>query len=920
MIIEAEDLLGRERELEALARFLATIEERPALVVFEGDPGIGKTALFDRATDEAGRRGYRILVARPTQAESALSFVGLTDLLAEAHESFSQLPSPQRAALEVALLLDESTETAPDPRAIGLGLRGVLRALAASQPVVVAVDDLQWLDEASAAALSFALRRLSNEPVGFLVAVRKDWDAPGGELARAVHDERIVLRPLSVGAIQALLTERLQLSIPRSLLLRIHDACGGNPLFALELGRGLQERGLPEPGQPVEAPADAEALFAPRLEQLSEDTLDALAVTAATAAPTRALVSAVSAGELEPAVAVEIVRLERGRIRFTHPLLASAVYARLDARARRELHRRIATAVADPEERARHLALTVEGPDLGVAAALEEAASRARARGAWDAAADLAEHALRLTPTVETDHVWRRAFVAADRKRDVGDFDRAAELLETIVARHPPRAILSRARHLLGLTRWFAGDHDHALGLLDRASADADDDASRASIERDIGMLLVANWEVRLAEPHVRAALELSERLDDPALLARTLPAAAMVEFVGGHGTRFDLLERALELETFVRGERTALSPSWWIATIKSEIGDLDEARPLLEDLLQRTIEVGDTAYYPEFAARLARVELRAGGHERAAEHIEDAIDVARQIESEILGEALCVRALIQAHRGDLDAARETLTEARSAASVSQVVDPASCAHVAAFIAVAAGDPGDVLQGVDGIYGRLREAGVAEPSLFRFLPDQIEALIAVGRVDGALELLDWLEERGRALARPWALATSARCRALLDAARGDYPAALASIGTALQSHERLPMPFELARTWLAKGTIERRAGRRRDARKSLERAVEIFERIGAPLWTEKARAELGRLGGRTPSGRELTTAEERVALLVAEGKTNREVAAALFVTERTVETHLSRIYRKLELRSRSELTRLLAGRNGPAHP
>jgi DNA-binding CsgD family transcriptional regulator len=903
------EVLCRERELAAIAAFLAAAEERPAGLTLDGEPGIGKTTLFEHAVGDAKARGYRVLAARPTSAESALSFVGLTDLLAGVHEVFLELPSPQRKALEVALLVQEAVDVPADPRAIALGLLGVLRALAAASPVVVAVDDLQWLDRPSAAALSFALRRLTAEPVGMLAALRSGSAPAVAEPVRSMAGEKVLLGPLTVGAVHALLADRLALSIPRSLLVRVHEASGGNPLFALEIGRVIQESGLPEPGQPFHVPSELQTFFAARLEQLPAETLDALAIAAATAAPTRALVRAEA---LEPAVRAEVVQLEGERIHFRHPLLASAVYTRLDPGVRRKLHRRMATAVTDPEERARHLALAVEGPDPDVAATLEEAANHARARGAWEAAADLAEQALLRTPVGQMDDVWRRTFAAADRKRDAGDLRRAMELLEQVVRTQPPRKIRSRAHHLLGLTRWFVGDHERGLAQIELASAEADDDAARARIERDIGMLLVANWHPRRAEPHVRTALELSERLDDPSLLARTLPAAAMLEFVYGRGTRFDLLERALEFEAFVRGERTALSPTWWLATILSEIGNLDGARPLLQDLLGRTMEVGDMTYYPEFAARLAGLELRAGDHDRAAEQIKDAIDVARQIESEILGETLTVQASIQAHRGDVDAARETLGEATSVCDRFLPIFAAACANVAAFIAASVGDPEEILEAVDGIYDRLRGCGVGEPMLFRFLPDQIEALVAVDRVSQARLLLDWLEERGRVLDRPWALATSGRCRALVCAAEGDFGAALASIESALNAHQRVPMPYELGRTLLVKGTIERRAGRRRDARESLERAVDIFERLDAPLWTEKARTELARIGGRTPAGHELTGAEECVARLVANGKTNREVAAALFVTVRTVETHLSSIYRKLGLRSRSELTRRLA--------
>jgi predicted ATPase len=322
-----EGLLCRERELAAIAAFLTAAEERPARLTLDGEPGIGKTTIFEHAVGEAKARGYRVLAARPTSAESALSFVGLTDLLAGVYEVFPELPTPQRKALEVALLVQEAADEPADPRAIGVGLLGVVHALTAASPVLVAVDDLQWLDRPSAAALSFALRRLTTEPVGMLAALRSGSAPAVAEPVRSVAGEEVLLGALTVGAVHALLADRLALSIPRSLLVRVHEASGGNPLFALEIGRVMQESGLPEPGQPFHVPSELQTFFAARLEQLPAETLDALAIAAATAAPTRALVHAEA---LEPAVRAEIVRLEEERIHFTHPLLASAVYTSLD--------------------------------------------------------------------------------------------------------------------------------------------------------------------------------------------------------------------------------------------------------------------------------------------------------------------------------------------------------------------------------------------------------------------------------------------------------------------------------------------------------------------------------------------------------------------------------------------------------------
>ncbi|HEY2937739.1 MAG TPA: AAA family ATPase [Gaiellaceae bacterium] len=914
MIIEADGLLGREQEVAAISRFLATIEERPAARLLDGEPGIGKTALVGHAVDEARRRGYRILAARPTSAESSLSFVGLTDLLSDARELFAELPMPQRRALEIALLLDEGADATPDPRAIGMGLLGVLRGLAASSPVLVAVDDLQWFDGASAAALSFALRRLTNEPLGLLAALRKDTNSPATELDRIVDGERVALGPLSMGAIHALLVGRLQLSIPRSLLLRIHEACGGNPLFALEVGRALQERGLPEPGQPFEIPADAETLFTARLAQLPLDTLDALAVAAASAAPSRLFVSTASTGALEPAIRANIIRLEGDRIHFTHPLLASAVYARLDATARRELHRRIATAVSDREERARHLALAAEEPDRDVAVALDDAAEQASRRGASAAACELAELAVKLTPPHDTGRLRVRRRLAAERHRAAGDIARSRRILERLIPELPPGT--ERAQALLRLAELRDDDLAANRPMIEQAIADAvGDDRVLAVALRHSAMMWMLTGSPERAVAQAREAATVAERTADARLLAQTLACEAFFEMGNGRITS-GLLEKAVELERQAGYLRFYESPAMLdgLRLMLLE-DDLDAARVRLAQAERVARDHGDDEFRALLLSHLAEVECRAGRLDDAARYATEGYELGEQFGGGD-GEGLFRVAFVEAARGHTEAALAAAERGRaSCEKAGNEIFALRNLAVLGLVALSLGDAPTAAETLAPLSEQLAARGHGRLTMLRLsgLPDAIEALTAVGEHERAAVQLEWLDETAR-LGIPYARARAARCHGLLAAAKRDYAAAFDAFDDALVAHERLPDPVERGRTLLTLGQTQRRAGRRREARETLQQGLAIFEELGARLWAQQAQTELARLGGRTPSGRALTGAEERVARLVAEGKTNREVAAALFVTERTVETHLSSIYRKLDLRSRSELAGHLAGR------
>ena len=406
----------------------------PGVAGATGEAGIGKTTLWLAGIDAAAARGYRTMSCRPSEAETRFAFAGLADLLGDAAgDVLPELPPIQRRALEAALLLGES-EIHADDRAVAAAFLGALRLLARNRPLCLAVDDIQWLDEASVATLRYALARLEHERVAALLAVR--GDAPPW-LRRAVPEGRlrtIEISGLSVGALRELLRARLDATFPRPILVRLWQTSGGNPFFALELANALQRRGGSlAPGEELPIPSDLHTLLHARLEGLSAAALEAVRAVAALADPTVPLVeAAVGRGAdagLSEALAARILELEGERLRFTHPLLGSAVAARQTPSRRRSLHARLATLVPTAEERARHLALATAEPSSEVASILEDAARSAHARGAPVAAAELAEQALRLTPPVDVEAARRRLLLAADWHYAAGDAGRAIALL-----------------------------------------------------------------------------------------------------------------------------------------------------------------------------------------------------------------------------------------------------------------------------------------------------------------------------------------------------------------------------------------------------------------------------------------------------------------------------------------------------------
>jgi len=455
-----------------------------------------------------------------------------------------------------------------------------------------------------------------------------------------------------------------------------------------------------------------------------------------------------------------------------------------------------------------------------------------------------------------------------------------------------------------------------AWAVFEAARGEAGDDlALRARVEQNLGYTWLFRGDLAASERHAHAALQLAEELQEPRVMAEAFVAYPFVEFVLGRGVDQELLDRGIALEGHMEGEFKShvLRASFTVAQLLKFTDRLDQARRTFTDLLGDAAAHAAEMAIPQIRYHLADLECRAGNWDAAMEHAQESRAAAQRIRmGPMSAEGHFAVGLVEAHLGQADPARlEALEGLRIAEAAGEILLLIPNLSVLGFLELSLGRPAEADAYLSRAVELVEAMGVREPAYFRIVPDEVEALVALGRLEEAEALLAPFEEAGTNLDRAWAMATGARCRALVLAARGDLPAASAAVDEAVIQHDRLPLPFELGRTLLVKGTVQRRAKRKRDARDTLEQALEIFEGLGAVQWAERTRAELARIGGRAPSSVDLTPTETRVAELVAAGGTNREVADALFVSVHTVEANLKRIYRKLGIRSRTELASAL---------
>ncbi len=908
------ELIGRQNEVTALSEVLEEGARSPVAVLLEGDPGIGKTSLWRSALALAAERGAFVLRASPTGTEVDLAYGSIGDLMAPVLPLVEKrLPAPQRRALRVALLLEEAGDLAIDDRGVGAAMLTSLRLLTAERPVVLAVDDVQWLDAASGAALAFAARRLGEGPIAFVLAARPRWTAPTLDPRRtfdAIGLRTVLLGPLSLGAIHKVLHNRLGMALPRPTLRRLHEVSGGNPFFALEIGRALQQRDRVNPGEPLPVPDTLDALIRDRLERLPDTTRRVLTITALAAEPT---VRVVGAGPgLDDALRADLLDVDGDRLRFTHPLLRSAAEGLLGSAGRLEVHQHLAEVVLDADERARHLALGADGPSAEVAAELDAAVSRSAARGAADAAAGLARLALDLTPTHDRTAVIRRRLVVAERDMTCGEVVAARDNLEGLLVELPAGA--ERARALLMLTVLCERDmvQTTALGQEALDAVPAGDDALAAVIRSQLSLSRFIEGDLPGAAVEGEAAVEHARRSGGAVEIASACAALGFVDAAAGRPRSAGFWEEALTAEARLgASDLDLIEPPSLVYGMQLMWSDQPEAaRELLLREETRALAHGHEirAYSAWF--HLVELDVRTGRWPEAlayARRMEEFVGQRGLEQSQ--GAAHFCTAWVAAHLGwEAEARHAALAGIANAEQAKDTIFLSQCRCTLGFLELSLGNAAEADRHLRDLWPSLRAMGYGEPSIYPALHNAAEALIQLGELDAAHDVVQELADLGSRLESPWSAALAARGRGLLAGARGDLEGALVAFDEALALHERLPVPFERARTLLALGTLHRRRKQKRAGRDALTAALGVFEELGAGIWAERSRRELARISGRTRATM-LTATEQRVAALVARGHANKEIATELFVTVRAVEANLTRIYSKLGIRGRAELVR-----------
>jgi DNA-binding CsgD family transcriptional regulator len=903
-------LFGRERECQALDRLLADARRgRSGALVLAGEPGIGKTALLRYAREHAD--GMRVLQARGIESEAEIPFAGLLELLRPALGLLDRIPEPQASALAGALALGPGG--GHDRFAVGAATLSLLAAYADDAPLALLVDDVHWLDGASGEALVFAVRRFIVDPIAAVLAVREGEPSPLEGLDVPV----LRLQGLERTAAVALLGPSTAEAAGADAIDRLYRATAGNPLALLELAPDAL-RLAASPAEPVPVPTAIARAFLRRAADLPESTRRILVLAAASdngdLAPIgRAAASlALDVAELAAAETAGLVDLQDRRVQFRHPLAQSAIYAEAPAEERRSAHRALAATLPDREvdRRAWHLAAAAVGPDAAASAALEQAAAQARDRSAYAAAATGFERAARLAP----DDTRRPAllYAAADAAWLAGLGERAVALLEETRTLATDRSLARRIEHLRGHVVMRRGPimDGHAI-LVAAAEQTAAEDPDRAVVmlAEAVNACFYAGRAEEMLETAERAAAILPAATGDDARFFGRLAHGMALVFAGEGEQGAALIRSAVEVvqaSAELRADPrllawTAMGPIW--------LREAGETRRLVDAALETARARAAIGALPFLLQHVAHDQAASDRWGAAHASFDEAIRLARETGQQTeLAAALAGLAWLEARRGEENACRTLAAE---------TIDLTSRLGVALYeiwaitalgdLELGLGRPLAAIERFEEQHDRLRALGIGDVDLSP-VPELVEANLRLTRRAEAEAAFGDYAQRALRKGQPWALARAARCRGLLG---GDEELDR-HFDEALRLHEQTPDVFEAARTRLVYGGRLRRARRRVRAREELRQAVDVFDALGAAPWAEAARAELAATGEtarrRDDSSRDALTPQElQVAFLASDGKTTREVAAALFLSPKTIEYHLRHVYRKLGVASRDEL-------------
>ena len=896
-------------------------------LVIRGEPGIGKSALLQYAKDRAD--GMTVLSATGIESESELPFSGLSELLHPVLGLLDEIPPPQAGALAGALAV--GPPGAQDRFTISVATLSLLAAAAEHRPVLAVIDDAHWLDASSRDALVLAARRLHADRTLLLFTARvgeqSAFEAPGVP--------ELTLQGIDQDTCNRLLLRSGASEVSASVAMRILDATGGNPLAILEIPRVLSPAQLSgrEPlAEPLPAGPAIQRSFARRLASTPPETQAALLVAAASqsgsTSEVRGACDRLGIGyvALDQAEDAGFINNDGLRIQFQHPLMRAAVYHGASAPSRRRAHRALAHALAaEPlaSQRAWHLATAADGEDEEAAAALEEAAREARDRSGHAAAASAFERAARLTPDPEDRS--RRLFEAGGDAHVAGQPDWALRLLHQARTLARGEMLQADIQHALGrVEMWTRSSVAARQTLLAAADRIEPHDAARAAlilVDAAITCLHYGDPDHGSVGPALvisRRAYELGSRAGGVAQAVAGAVLGMTLVIRGEVDEGYPLLEqgqRALDETGSVWVAHQLLTyavPFLWLE-------EYDRALKSLERVVARARAECAPGALVTPLSHLSEAYFRVGRWAAAHASAAEAVQLATELGftgGAGLGWALICLGWVEAGLGREQDCREHIAAALDAFYPPGTTVTGYAQSVLGLLALGLGRSAEAVERLSQAAQLCDRDGVIEPTVFKFAPDLIEAYIHSGARAEAEEALATFEGLPAPTQRTWALATAARCRGIL--AGGDFDE---HFEEALRLHDRTPTPFDRARTELCYGERLRRARRRAEARERLRSALETFERLDAELWANRARGELRATGETTRrrdrSGSEqLTPQELQVALKVAVGATNREVATALFLSPKTIEAHLGRIYSKLGLRSRTELAHRFAHESG----